>query len=152
MFIVKKIFNHTFLYCKSCYNKKRRDTNEKKRGCKARFQSPDSNLRWISLYSNRTRMKTKTEKNRVDYEFMYNLWKKQNGQCYYSGLNMETPKKGRKRTMYAASIDRTDNNKGYTKDNVVWCCWFYNQAKSNLPQYEFIKLCSLVEHHLKNQQ
>jgi hypothetical protein len=83
---------------------------------------------------------------------MYNLWKLQNGKCYYSGLEMHQPIKGKKRNMYSASIDRIDNKKGYIKGNVVWCCWFYNQAKSNLEIKEFIMLCSLVEHHLKNQQ
>jgi len=34
-------------------------------------------------------------------------------------------------------IDRIDNTKGYTIDNVVACCKTCNQAKSNLPLQEF---------------
>ena len=78
---------------------------------------------------------------------MYELWKKQDGKCYYSGIDMQPPKKGHQRTIYTASIDRIDNNKGYTKDNVVWCCWFSNNAKSNIDKNEFIRLCSLITHH-----
>jgi hypothetical protein len=27
------------------------------------------------------------------------------------------------------SIDRFDSTKGYTKDNIVFCCWFFNNRK-----------------------
>jgi hypothetical protein len=37
-------------------------------------------------------------------------------------------------------IDRIDNNKGYTKDNVVSCCKHCNKAKSTLTQEDFFKL------------
>ena len=30
------------------------------------------------------------------------------------------------------SLDRKDSNKGYTKDNVVWCCWQANNIKQDL--------------------
>lgn len=35
------------------------------------------------------------------------------------------------------SIDRVDNNKGYTLDNIVPCCDFCNRAKSDFPIEEF---------------
>lgn len=31
---------------------------------------------------------------------------------------------------FAPSLDRIDNNKGYTKDNVQIVCWMYNRAKA----------------------
>jgi hypothetical protein len=43
-----------------------------------------------------------------------------------------------------SGMDRIDNSKGYSLDNVVACCSECNQARSNIPQAEFIHACILV--------
>ena len=57
------------------------------------------------------------------------------------GLEMTPSHKGTRRTSYTASIDRLDSDIGYTEGNVVWCCYFYNIAKNNLREDEFLELC-----------
>lgn len=52
-------------------------------------------------------------------------WKnRENGKCYYCG---DTHRLG---------LDRIDNSKGHTKDNVVICCYDCNVARSNNFSYE----------------
>lgn len=137
-----------YLKCHDCFIINRNKYRHNILGIKKRFIIPDDSLKWISriVLNRRTRINSDS-KNIINVEFMYNLWKSQNGICYYSGLKMQMPKQGCQRTMYTASIDRLDNSKGYTKDNVVWCCWFYNHAKNNLSKKEFINLCSLVVYY-----
>ena len=60
--------------------------------------------------------------------------------CYYC---VNKPNKARKlRSMYGLfyhnGIDRVDNNKGYTKDNVVPCCTTCNKAKLQMSKEEFL--------------
>lgn len=38
------------------------------------------------------------------------------------------------------NLDRMINTKGYTKDNVIVCCWHCNQAKSDLFTHDEFKL------------
>jgi hypothetical protein len=41
-------------------------------------------------------------------------------------------------------IDRVDNTKGYTLDNVVACCAICNSMKSKLPLQKFIEQCRKI--------
>lgn len=41
-------------------------------------------------------------------------------------------------------IDRLDNNKGYTLDNSVTCCWDCNRMKGTLTVTEFIEQCKRI--------
>lgn len=44
-------------------------------------------------------------------------------------------------------IDRVDNAKGYTTDNVVACCKFCNQAKNSLTEQEFLSAIKRIYGH-----
>ena len=41
-------------------------------------------------------------------------------------------------------LDRSDNSKGYTANNIVPCCKKCNRAKSRMTSGEFIELCNQV--------
>lgn len=59
--------------------------------------------------------------------------------CYYCGAkpnNIVNQKKSNGSYTYNG-IDRVDNTKGYTIDNVVPCCKQCNQAKSNQTLQDF---------------
>lgn len=53
--------------------------------------------------------------------------------CYYCGS-----------TGIRLGLDRIDNTKSYSFDNVVSCCRLCNRAKSDLSKWEFINLCCAV--------
>lgn len=46
-------------------------------------------------------------------------------------------------------VDRTDNSKGYTSDNVVPCCKRCNQARNDMSVDEFLQWVEKVYSHLK---
>lgn len=54
--------------------------------------------------------------------------------CYYCGVS-PNPLNG---------IDRVDNSKGYTIDNVVPACKYCNRMKNDLSYDEFIKQCKRI--------
>ena len=59
--------------------------------------------------------------------------------CHYCGDSL--PRRG-------GGLDRVDNNKGYSVDNIVPCCQYCNQAKMNQTQSEFIARCvRIAEKH-----
>ena len=64
----------------------------------------------------------------LSFEEFCNLLK---SSCFYCGGN-------------GGGIDRVDNSKGYTSDNVCPCCFPCNNAKRTLTQQTFIKLCIAV--------
>lgn len=46
----------------------------------------------------------------------------------------------------AYQLDRKDNNLGYTKENVVSCCWGCNRIKSDIYTYdEFMRLSPILK-------
>ena len=53
------------------------------------------------------------------------MWQKP---CYYCGSIIET-----------VGVDRVDNNKGYTLDNVVPCCSKCNYMKNSNTEKEFLE-------------
>ncbi len=63
--------------------------------------------------------------------------------CFYTGVPLSL-----KTNEYTTvSLDRLDNEKGYTKNNVVFCCRFINVMKSTLSYDQFVTACGTVFHH-----
>lgn len=50
------------------------------------------------------------------------------------------------------SIDRSDNDKGYTEDNCRVVLWLFNQARSNLSDSQFYDLLKKVVGALRKMQ
>jgi hypothetical protein len=51
-----------------------------------------------------------------------------------------------------ASLDRIDNNKGYTKDNIQWLHKNINLMKHCFDQKYFIELCNLISEKNKEKE
>jgi hypothetical protein len=68
---------------------------------------------------------------------MLKMWADQAGQCFYSGLDM-TAKPG---TDWQCSLERKDESRGYTKDNVAFCCLEFN----NMSQWSREKLLTILQ-------
>lgn len=63
--------------------------------------------------------------------------------CPYIGCKIVPH--GNRTEGYGASIDRIDNNKGYTKDNIIVCSLRANRLKSNGTVEEFKKIISYLD-------
>lgn len=96
---------------------------------------------WLDIW------KRKSTK-RHDREFTLTLqeldqiYEQQSGKCYYTGRNLtlaSTAKYAINET--SVSIDRIDNSKGYTVDNVVLCEKMVNVSRNTQTQEEFIQMC-----------
>ena len=71
--------------------------------------------------------------------------------CYYCGLepdNIEKTKGCNGNYIYNG-LDRIDNTKGYTIDNVVSCCKICNQAKHTLTIQEFKNWVEKIYNNMK---
>ena len=74
-------------------------------------------------------------------EDIWNLYVSQNKQCALSGVEISFDMKRGKTT---ASLDRINNTKGYTIDNVQWVHKVINQMKSDHSTEDFLKWVELV--------
>lgn len=95
------------------------------------------------FYSSRTRAASKSLDHDLTLEYILAQVRKgfcartgvafKSGGSDYSDRNPDTP-----------SIDRIDPTKGYTKDNVQFVTWHYNQAKGRFSDEEVLDLCKRV--------
>lgn len=71
-----------------------------------------------------------------------------NKKCFYCNKDLiynEYSRDGNgEKVSRAHQLDRKNNNIGYTKDNLVACCWDCNRIKSNIYTYEEFLLLSPV--------
>ena len=72
---------------------------------------------------------------------------KQESKCYYTGKILSLSKSLKKSE--TPSVDRIDNTKGYTKENIVFCLNVINSMKSDQTLDEFLNNCKLVYNNLK---
>lgn len=90
--------------------------------------------------------KNDTEVNLTFEEFLMII---QNPECHYCGTPLKYEEYSRywgKTNSRAHQLDRKDNNVGYTKDNLVTCCWECNRLKSDRFTYnEFIQLSPTIK-------
>jgi len=71
--------------------------------------------------------------------------------CFYCGSEPAQSRKMKKTSIpYVYNgLDRVDNTKGYSIDNVVPCCKTCNFMKKNLPKADFIEHVHKISNHLK---
>jgi hypothetical protein len=63
-------------------------------------------------------------------------WEIQDGKCWYSNIHMNIDKND-----WKMSLERLDTDKGYIKDNVVFCCREFN----NSSQWSYEKIQEMLE-------
>lgn len=73
-------------------------------------------------------------------DYLYDLYKQQEGNCYYSGTKMRTEKKHPE----TLSIDKIVPKLGYVKGNVQWVCWAVNRAKGDMTERDFLSMCRAI--------
>lgn len=79
---------------------------------------------------------------KVNGEFLWDLFLKQNGKCALTGefLNFDSTHFDRN----TASLDRIDSSKGYVEGNVMWVHKHVNMMKHVLSISRFLEICEKV--------
>lgn len=84
----------------------------------------------------------------IDLNYLKNLWEIQKGICPITGWKLipksHTYIKNETLTIYHASLDRIDSNKGYIKGNVRFISVMANMAKNSWTDVELIEFCKAV--------
>ena len=75
-------------------------------------------------------------------EFLWKLFEEQEGKCALTGLDLVLVNKIKNQNVdwdtITASVDRKDNSKGYTEDNVWWVHKTVNRLKNNYSLEELL--------------
>ena len=87
----------------------------------------------------KARLRTKWDHN-IDFEYLYELWVKQEGRCAYSGLPLSLEAN----QLETLSLDRINSKIGYQKGNVQLVCSMVNRMKQEFCESDFIRMCHLI--------
>lgn len=98
--------------------------------------------------------KRRGKEHSLTLEEMKEVWDKQKGICPYTGFNLKLF--GRKSAYkaedghLAASLDRKDSLKGYTKDNIQFVSLMANYAKHRFSENIMTSFCKQIAFHWKD--
>lgn len=120
--------------CKKCYS----NYESVKNGYSKRSKNLKTDLKEYLKYKHnyfKHKSKIKNIHFDLDTDTIYELYKKQNGKCYYTGIqivhNNGCP------DYNSISVERLNPNKGYTKDNIVLAAFNINSFKGMMDEDEF---------------
>lgn len=80
----------------------------------------------------------------ITAEYMDELWKKQDGRCYYTGIFLYQACDSTARLDTTASIDRIDSKIGYVPGNVRWVHKDINIMKNRFNEHYFLIMCGKI--------
>jgi hypothetical protein len=105
---------------------------------------------WATLCNLLARSKQRANRKRLEFDVALNdlveILDHQGGRCAISGMEFDIrpqPRRGEKRP-FCMSIDRIDNGRGYTKDNVRITTVIANTALLNWKEEDFRRMCRAV--------
>jgi hypothetical protein len=131
--------------CKECILIETREYKRKKRldPEHRKMEGIKQKERRVSLWQNTLIHDSKHRKieNTLTVDDVNEMFNKQNGLCYWFKIPL-IPSNHKKHPQQP-SLDRLDRNKGYTKENVVLCCYSANigRNENNLETWsDFLKL------------
>lgn len=130
-------------------NKKPMTEDEKKSKreyLKKRLSTPEGHCKDLA----RKLIKRDT-KSDIAWEFLLDLWNKQNGLCSITNKPMDIIK-GNGRNPNSPSLDRIDSSKGYSEDNVRWVCDAVNMMKGQMTDSELEEWGVAVVQGLRGQK
>lgn len=82
-------------------------------------------------------------------KYLKEIWDKQMGICPYTGIKLKNWNYHGNNSVYTASLDRIDSNKGYIKGNVQFISKNINFMKNNISHKETVELCKIISNFWK---
>ena len=140
--------------CKAAYARDWRKANPSYKGSGKFKRIPSEDRYLISAITARLlQAKSRAKKYRqpdpdIDRDYLYQLYKDQDGKCALSGVVMKIEKKA----VTCLSIDQITAGLGYIKGNVQWVAWAVNRAKGDMSTDVFIDMCKQVMEYQKVQR
>jgi hypothetical protein len=116
-------YEYRFSYCNACRNKQTYSNlnSDKYKYLKHRFESIRKRAKNLGIDFN------------LEFDYIKNLFDKQNGKCFYSDLLLNTKvNTAKEQKINSVSFDKIDPSKGYTKGNVVLCSNRINSIKRDI--------------------
>ena len=84
----------------------------------------------------------------IDREYLYLVFKKQQGLCALSGVTLKVEK----HAVACLSLDKIIPELGYVTGNVQWVAWAVNRAKGDMSGEIFLDMCEKVLNYQKVQR
>ena len=75
----------------------------------------------------------------ITWEDLEIQYEKQNGKCYWFGIDIDLDEVFIPYSIQAPSVDRINDSVGYTKDNIVITTRFVNLGRGNYSKEKFIE-------------
>lgn len=97
---------------------------------------------WTRYLAQKANTRKKEGSEKLTEEDIESLIKKQDNRCSISGVLFDIESKWNK-----PSLDRIDNSRGYTRDNIQLVTWIINHSRGELSVEEFIEMCTKVAKH-----
>lgn len=93
--------------------------------------------------------KSRNQEFNINLKYLKEVWENQKGKCIYTGVELEDWKDKGNNSMYTASLDRIDSNKGYVIGNVQFVSKNINYMKNSLSHEETVELCKIISEYWK---
>jgi hypothetical protein len=104
-------------------------------------------ISWFNKF--KTCAETRGLKWEISMDEVADLYEKQKRQCALTGWDITFPEIGH-HSYFSCSIDRIQNNIGYTKENIQLVDGRVNMIKGKYSQEFFLEVCSAVVKNKKN--
>ena len=140
--------------CKAAYAREWRKKHKNYRGTGKMDNIPKEDLLLVSAISERlTQAKERIKKyggvaTDIDRDYLYQLYKEQQGLCALSGAMMKVEKGA----ITCLSLDQIKPGLGYVKGNVQWVAWAVNRAKGDMESDVFLDMCLQIVEYRKVQR
>lgn len=133
--------------CKQCHLSITREYKRKKRE-NPEFRKKESTKqkeRRVRLWQNTLINESKHRNHNfdIDIDYINYLYKKQNGKCFWFGVDL-IPSKMKKHPQQP-SLDRLNTSLGYIKGNVVLSCYSANIGRNENPENVWIEFLKLIK-------
>jgi hypothetical protein len=117
------------------------------------FSSTERRMFRKALQGARRRARKKNLPFCLDIPTIREIYLKQDGNCFYSGIKMNIVKQKNDRLHdeYKMTIDCVEPSSGYIKDNVVLCLYCINSFKQRMKKDQMFDICiKMLEHQKSN--